>query len=205
MNALRPDTRRRMLAVLLLATAAIGGCLGPGTTQSTRYYVLSPQAPEASVAGTPERIGIMPVRMPDYLERPELILREGPEIVPRPFSAWATPLDEALPQVLAQNLTRIEPRYEVAVFPWARSFVPLHRVRVQIERFEVEGGEAVLHARWRISGENGSTPGEFTQTRVNVPVAADDDRARVNALSSALAQLSVEVARALQRKGDAPH
>ena len=199
MHALRPETGRRALALLLATAALVGGCLGPGTTQSTRYYVLSAQAPEASVAGGAKRIGIMPVRMPDYLERPELILREGPEIVPRPFSAWATPLDEALPQVLAQNLTRIAPGYEVAVFPWARSFTPLHRVRVQIERFEVEGGEAVLHARWRISGENGSRPSEFTQTRVKVPVAADDDGARVNALSAALAQLSAEVARALQR------
>jgi uncharacterized lipoprotein YmbA len=144
-------------------------------------------------------MGIMPVRMPGYLDRPALIERRGAEVLPRPFSAWAAPLDQEFSRVLAENLQRTRPGDEIAAFPWRRSFTPDRRLAIDVTRFEVENGDALLHARWRVLGANGDGVVAGAESRIRVPIAGDDDQARVAALSAALGRLSAEVASALDR------
>jgi len=190
---------RYRLWIVLIVAAALGGCLGPGTTQSVRYYALTPVTAGQAGDSTHRRMGIMPVRLPGYLDRPALIERRGVEILPQPFSAWAAPLDREFPRVLAQNLQRAYPGSEVVVFPWRRGFAPERRLAVDVARFEIENGAALLHARWRVLGANGEGSASDAESRIQVPVAGDDDQARVAALSMALGRLSEEVALALKR------
>ena len=182
--------------VLILIGVASGcaSCLGPGTKETVRYYVLSPvNVARPAPAGT-ERMGSMPVRLPGYLDRPARVERRGQEIVPHPFSAWAAPLDQEFARVLAENMQRAQPASEVAVFPWRRGFAPDRRLDVDVTRFEVENGTALLHARWRLVGKNGDETTEPVESRISVPVVGEDDGARVAALSAALGRLSSEVA-----------
>ena len=185
--------------IAIFACVLVASCLGPGTTQSLRYYVLTPVTADQPADASRKRMGIMPVRLPGYLDRPALIERRGVEILPHQFSAWAAPLDQEFSRVLAENLQRTHPGYEVAVFPWRRSFTPEERLDVEVSRFEVENGAAVLHARWRMLGANGDGAAAAIESRIQVPVAQNDDQARVAALSTALGRLSTEVASALAR------
>jgi uncharacterized lipoprotein YmbA len=192
----------RLRSVLAAAVAlASAGCLGPGTTQPLRYYVLSPVAIDRPVDAERQRMGVMPVRLPGYLDRPALVERRGAEIFPSTAGSWAAPLDEEFARVLAENLQRAHPGYEVAVFPWRRSFAPQRRLDVDVSRFEVENGSAVLHARWRVLGPNGDGAGPAVESRISVPVARDDDQGRVVALSRALGELSAEMGSALSGDG----
>ena len=181
------------VAAVIAGAVLCASCLGPGTTQSLRYYVLSPVAADQPVDATRKRMGIMPVRLPGYLDRPALVERRGAEIFPSSFSAWAAPLEQEFSRVLAENLQRSHPGYEVAVFPWRRSFTPEQRLDIDVSRFEVENGAAVLHARWRVLGPNGDGAAQGAESRIRVPVAQEDDQARVTALSAALGKLSAEV------------
>jgi uncharacterized lipoprotein YmbA len=185
------------LWVTIIAAALNGGCLGPGTTRPLKYYVLSPVALEQSQPSVPKRIGILPVRFPGYLDRPALIVRSGAEVLPLPFSAWAAPLEREFARIFAENLLRLHPASDVSIFPWRRSFEPDNRLAIDVARFEVEDRTAILHARWRILGPNGAGPAATKDTRISVPVAGEDDQARVAALSAALGRLSAEVARVL--------
>lgn len=187
------------IAIVIAVAAAAASCLGPGTTQSLRYYVLSPVAADQAAAGAGKRMGIMPVRLPGYLDRPALIERRGAEVLARPFSAWAAPLEQEFSRVLAENLQRTRPAYEIATFPWRRSFAPDQRLDIDVARFEVENGAALLHARWRVLGANGDGAAPPAESRIRVPIAGDDDQARVAALSAALGRFSAEVAGALDR------
>ena len=208
MSAHRPSHARTALihgavairiAMIIVAVAASASCLGPGTTRSVRYYALNPVAADRPANGEHRRIGIMPVRLPGYLDRPALIERRGVEVLPRPFSAWAAPLDQQFSRVLVENLQRTWPASEIAIFPWRRSFAPDQRLDIDVARFEIENGEALLHARWRVLGTNGNGAGPGGESRIRVPVAAEDDQARVTALSAALGRFSAEVASALDR------
>ena len=87
----------------------------------------------------------------------------------------------------------------MVVFPWRRGFAPEQRLDVDVARFEIENGTALLHARWRVLGANGEGSGPDAESRIQVPVAGNDDQARVAALSMALGRLSDEVALALKR------
>ena len=69
----------KRLAVLALA-ALLSGCSFSlpfsGPTQEVQYYVLgAPSSPAKAL--TAPRIGVMPVSMPGYLSRPQLVIREA--------------------------------------------------------------------------------------------------------------------------------
>lgn len=196
----------RLLAMLLAAGLSTA-CLGPGTTQPVRYYLLDVAPSEARTesqqapvpAPAPVRVGIMPVVLPGYLDRPELVVRRGSEILPVAHTRWAAPLDDELARALGQQLGRALPGTDTAPFPWPRRFAPTHRLAVELDRFDIEDGEAVLHARWSLmlEGSRDTPVRRELRVRVAVTAAADDAAARVAALSAALTRLSDAVAQAL--------
>lgn len=189
----------RHIGVAMLAVLAGAGCLGPGTTAQLRYYALDPiDVPRQPAAASGKRVGVMPVHLPGYLDRPDLVERRGMEVVPHRSSAWAAPLDAEFARVLAENLQRSKPGYDVAVFPWRRGFTPDHRLAVDVVRFEIEAGAAVLHARWRLLGANGDGAAEGAESRIRVPVTGAGDDAWVAALSTALGRLSAAIAAAVE-------
>src|SRR4029453_19244050 len=80
----RKMMRRLRPLCLLLATAAFGGgCFG---SKPTRFYMLSTVAPAAATtlesAGASRVIALGPVSIPDYVDRPQIVLRESANQVP---------------------------------------------------------------------------------------------------------------------------
>lgn len=159
---------RFMLAILLplSATLATGCSFGPREDPS-RFYLLpgpgdtiGPDVDEASGLV----VGLGPVTLPAYLDRPEIVLRRSPtEVDVRRWDRWAEPLEDALTRTLAGSLRSTAGVREVAPFPW-RGRVPVdRRVEVDVVRFECEeGGDAVLEARWRVRGADGASMGRGT-------------------------------------------
>ena len=70
---------KSMLALLGCGLLLLGGCLGSGTTQNTRLYVLSPittdEAPVTSRFEADFALGVGPLVLPSYLKRPQVVTR----------------------------------------------------------------------------------------------------------------------------------
>ena len=97
-------TRRRP-AVLgaCLALAALAGC---GLTQPTKFYTLS-TVTEPAKAPVPARglvIGLGPLTVPPYLDRPDIVTRVGANGMRLgDFSQWAEPLEPQLTRIIADT------------------------------------------------------------------------------------------------------
>ncbi|HEX7629323.1 MAG TPA: PqiC family protein, partial [Candidatus Methylomirabilis sp.] len=176
----------------------LGGCLG-GTSASPTYYTLTSveaPAPDSSQAGL--ALGVGPVRLPAYLDRPQLVTRTGRDALNlAEFDLWAEPLKAGVPRVLGNNLAALLGTNRVTAFPWGRSHAVQYQIAVDVTRFEgAAGGDVVLGARWRILGHDGAELAAKQATITEATGAAGSD-ALVAAMNRALGALSRDLAAAL--------
>lgn len=186
----------RLLAAGVLLAA---GCLSLGPRPApARYYVLEARAapPEGSRAPV-EALGLAAVRLPPYLDRRELVTRDGPaRLEVAGGDRWGAPLDALLSSVLAEDLRVAVPAREVFPEPWPAASAPEWVLSVEVLRFEGEAdGSAVLEARWHLR-RRGQPAGDGV-TSARERGAAGDVAATVEALSRTVATLAHDVAGAI--------
>ena len=149
---------------LALATGilAIAGC---GETPPTRFYVLSYDF--GSMAGEPSTIaregigvGVGPVELPQYLDRPHIVTRSsGNKLELAEFDQWGGRLKDNFTRVLTENLSSELATDRVSVYPRRDSAPVDYRVTVRVTAFEFDqAGGVLLDARWSIvDGKAGKT------------------------------------------------
>jgi len=195
------------------AIIAIFGCCvslmlmaGCGTSAPTRFYVLSPMpaSEEGSQVVLGERclaIGIGPITLPQYLERPQIVTRlSNNEMKVADFDQWAEPLRDNFSRVLAENLSALLCADAMAIFPWSGSTPVDYQVQVEVIRLDgALGGEAVMTARWAIMAED-SRKLLYTRTSsYRAPVAESEDYSTfVSTQSRLLEKFSNDVAEAIK-------
>lgn len=189
---------RLLLLFVFLASAQACSVLSPVPDRS-HYYVLTPAADGSSVssASNPARevaLGVGPVTLPGYLDRPEIVSRVDSDRLELSASdRWAEPLAANVQRVLAQDLARLLGTAKVALFPWYGNPNVDYRVEVQVHRFESAGdGLAHLDANWLIRDGSGALL--FAGQTSTTSQAGSGQTAAVAALSNDLNTLSVEIA-----------
>jgi uncharacterized protein len=146
------DRRRRRPAILgaLLGLAALPSC---APALPSRLYTLLPAA-EAAVEGEARgpALGLDPVILPAYLDRPEIVTRAGGHQVRLSESdKWIEPLQPMFRRLLQERLREATGAREVVPVPSPGGDEPRHAVAVEVERFDAdEAGKVLLDARWRV-------------------------------------------------------
>ncbi|MBZ0160204.1 MAG: PqiC family protein [bacterium] len=144
-------------------------------------------------------VGIRRVALPDYLDRPQIVTRAGPNTLDlAEFDRWAAPLAETFPRILAENLAGLIPTDRVAAFPWPKGAQPDYEVTVEVTQLEGRlGGECVLIARWSVFGRESKallTTGKSSLTES----AGGDYETLVAATSRLIGALSRDIATAVK-------
>lgn len=150
----------------LILIAALTAC---GTSAPTHYYLLDAALASGDNGGPgTQRIGIGPVQIPAYLNRPGIVTRAGGGRVDiDEFNLWAEPLDSAVPRLIALGIHNHRPQLQPVVAPWPRELAPRLRFRIAIQRFDAEPGRAVLKAGWslqRTDSDKVVVDGSFEQS-----------------------------------------
>ena len=188
------------------ALAAGAACLALAScadSQPTRFYTLAavPDAPgEAMPALPPDlSVGIGPVNLPPYLDRPQLVTRAGSNrAVLAEFDSWVEPLQGMFARVLAENLALLLGTDDVLMLPQRRALALDYQVEVDVTRFDVDtSGSAVLDARWWVLGRDGERLLRSGRSTISEPTQAGDYTAAAGALSRALGAMSLEIAQAI--------
>lgn len=141
---------RRLLPLLLLAPA-LAGCLTP--EPAPRLYVLDPVALTNPPARLPQKltIGIAAAQVPEYLDRPELIVRAGAnEVKAVDGERWAERLPATLSRVVSENLTRLLGQ-QTQLIQASRPAVPLdYEVYLTLTSLDIAApsGEISLGGYW---------------------------------------------------------
>jgi uncharacterized lipoprotein YmbA len=177
----------------------LAGC---ADSQPTRFYTLSglaAESGEALPALAPDlTVGVGPVTLPPYLDRPQLVTRAGSNrMILADFDSWAEPLQGLFARVLADNLALLLGTDDVVLLPQRRPMPLNYQVEVDVTRFDVDtAGNANLDARWWLYDrrERLLRSGRSTITE---PAQVGDYAAAAAALSRALGAMSTEIARAI--------
>ena len=93
-----------VLALLGVALLALSGC---ASSPPTRLYVvpsLTDTATAPPLAPHDLTLGVGPVTLPPYLDRPQIVTRAGrARLILAEFDQWAAPLQDTVARVLAEN------------------------------------------------------------------------------------------------------
>ncbi len=197
-----PPIRFWPSGIWLLASALCllpAGCSLPEAKPDTaRYYVLPTPAGPAS-ANTPAlRIGLYPVRLPDYLHLPPMVVRESAsEVRYHEEERWAEPLDAGLARVLRAKLAASA---QIVTYPFRPDVTRDCDVRVQVLACEGTADGAVdFAATFEISTPGGAA----TQHAFTAPPAKWDGHSYAQLaglLGADAAQLADAIAAALPAK-----
>ena len=196
-----------MRRLMLVACCALlgGGCTLPGArSDPSTFFTLTPTEVLDASAGVPCNIlGLGPVAIPRYLDRPQLVTRVGQnELRLADVARWAEPLRESIVRVLRQDLVAASAAQTVVLYPWAASASVELAVAVDILRFEPSGGgDAELVARWSVREVPHGRVLLVRESRIAEPAQESGPGARVAALSRALGALAREITAAVRDIG----
>jgi hypothetical protein len=176
------------------------------TPPPTAFYTLTAvtKAETAGQSSAPLRdlgIGIGPVQIPEYLDRPQVVTRTAPDKVTlSEFNRWGGSLRHDFPRVLAENVAALLGTERVLAYPWGDRLDPVYRVALHVQQFDgALGGGAVLRVTWIVTGREEKTPLAVRKSDIQETVSGNDYDALVAAQSRAVAALSREIAEEIRR------
>ena len=190
-------------AVALLVAGALTGCVPLKRTAEPRFFALRPVAerpasPASNAAGL-GIVGVLPVSLPGFLERPQLVAWSAPgEVRVDEFLRWAEPLDASVQRVLTDDLETLLASHRVIRSPWARSTTVQCRVRVELVRFGLQpGGEIALSGRFVVLPAQSERPLHSRDVELRRDPGRADPGSTVEAMSALVADLAAEIAKAI--------
>jgi hypothetical protein len=187
---------------LALAVTLAPGC---SSVPPVRFYVVTPLAAPAPAARAPgPGVVVAAVRLPEYLERPQLVTRSGDnQLQLEEFHQWGGNLAKDLTRVMAENLSLLLASDAVVAAPHSLRMRPDYRVELEVLRFE-RAGDARVHlvAKWWLQrGADGSPLASPTTTLASEPLPeAASAELTVAAMSGVYGELSRAIAQAISRQ-----
>lgn len=202
----------RLAAVFLLAVAlfGLGGCFS--STPATRLYLLTPMTDATADANNkvpataapvvkPVSLVIREVRVPQYLDRPQIVTRgSGQRLLISEYDQWGGNLREDLTRILSENLGRVLGSDRVVAAPYSMAWQPDYRIDVEVLRFERDAeGQVRLSARWRLMAGRDAVLLASPEAAFSVAPADSSYSSLVAAMSSAYADLARAIADSIRK------
>ena len=186
---MRPQPRIALALACFIAAFAAGCSSSP-----SRFYTLSATAaPGATQAKLSIAVG--PVTVPAAVDQPQIVVSTSANQVNfDEFNRWASPLQDNVARVVAENLVAILGTPRVTLYPQTLSTDIDYRVQIEVRNFESTlGKQAALDAVWSVRRmKNGKTDTGRTSVRESVPDATYDALAAAH--SRAVARMSQDIA-----------
>jgi uncharacterized lipoprotein YmbA len=140
--------RRLLLAALALAPVLFA-C---STTSPTRFYVLSTIADKPTDAAVDIAVGVGPINLPQYLDRPQIVTRlSSNQLAVGDFDQWGGQLEDGFARTLAGNLSILLQTDRVQIFPWKDDDSLDYAIVVDVINFEQDvDGSSLLDVYWSL-------------------------------------------------------
>ena len=208
-------TRFFRILVAGVIAASVMGCsymakaiLAPQKDIS-RFYLLTPTAdttasttPTATTQSTSGNftIGLGPIKLPPYLDRPEIVTRMAPNRLElSKEDRWGESVQNGFTRAMERNLAA-QTGGVVIVFPWYNTVHIDMQVQVDVYRFETDGqGTATLSAKWTILDSTGKNILYTVESHLTQPSKPGDMTEAAAALSRTIGDLSGQIANMLQQ------
>lgn len=175
-----------------------------GSSPPVRYYSL--EAIETASAGENTDaivVGLGPLRMPEYLKRPQMVTRgSGAEVKVHEFARWAEPVDKAMHRVIAADVESQLDGIVILAYPYLETIPVDFLVLGQVDRFDSDAsGRTLLQIQWTVLSRDRETVIPPRRARYETRAASPDDPGAIAmAMNEALKRFSKDVADQLRAK-----
>lgn len=183
----------------LTAVVLLGGCLG-GFSSPSRFYSLTPQeAPVQTYKSGRLFVGIEPVKVPVYLDKPQIVTRNTNQVELNisENNRWAEPLSDAMQNVLASDIGALLPDATIKPSSFRKEGFD-YIVWIEINKFEgTWKRQAELDAWWSILNTDGKV---VARSRVSLSRPLGDGYDNLVQQQSALTEeLATQIAARLSK------
>lgn len=200
---MRDITLRFLLCPIFIFV--LSGCVAISRSPSPRFYKLDSISQE-QVGGkfkvaNDEIIGIGPVKIPEYLNRPQIVTLDNNKMITfAEFDRWGEPLDFAIARILNENLKEIIECKDMEMFPW-NIFIPV-KFQVVLDVIELDvniSKNLSLSAQWSILDLKNKNLVFSKRSVLKEDINPRNYSGVVGALNTALSKISIEIGQELSR------
>ncbi len=184
----------------------LSGCISlPNSPMSPtpRFYLLS-TINEAQVSKkiniTPGLIiGIGPVKLPEYLDRPQMVTKDKEGVLKiDEFDRWGESLDLGMARMVREGLTQMIPGSKLTLYPWNPSLAVKYQVNLELVQLDSElDGDMFLVAQWTIIDVQLSKTLIIKRSEIRTAISPQNYSGMAKTLSLACTTLSSQIAEAL--------
>ena len=188
----------RRLAAALVAAGCSFLSAKPDRTQ---YFVLDVGPTVERTQPAPEPLlGLGPITMPSYLDRPELVTRlDSNQLQVSATDRWGEPLEQGFARALRYQLSKQLGPDAIILYPWTKA--PPLSVAIDVLRFERRAdGTVELRARWTLRESASGRILSAHDEAIREPAGNGSANQAVYSLSRSLAILGVRIGRAAMPK-----
>jgi uncharacterized lipoprotein YmbA len=197
----------------VFAAGAITIALGCGPILApqpdlAKFYLLTPAAdpPSTQTAAAQSSsggftLGLGPVKLPPYLDRPEVVTRSAPNRLDlSKTDRWGESLQNNFTSVLTRDLSAQLGTQQIVAFPWYSTTHLDLQVQVEVYRFETDAqGNAQLSAKWTVRDGLGKNILYSAESNLTQPSKPGDTADGAAALSHTVNDMSREIANMVQQ------
>lgn len=200
--------KTKVLCALLLLV--VGGCVSIPTSPTPRFYSLQAMdvSHEHEKFVIPEGviIGLGPVKVPEYQNRPQIVTQDKAGIVRfAEFDRWSESLDRALGRVIVENLTAMLPGAAVKAYPWHSAIPVKYCVIVDVIRLESSMDSGLsFAAQWSVIDEEDEKMLLIRRSDFHEPIEPAGYPGIIKALNKVCVSFSKDIARELSILAEKP-
>lgn len=172
----------------------------------SKFYLLTPTAdtaaPAQAAAATSGNftLGLGPIKLPPYLDRPEVVTRAAPNRLElSKEDRWGESIQNGFTSAIERDLAA-QAGATLIVFPWYNTVHIDMQVQIDVYRFETDAnGTATLSAKWTILDSTGKNILYTVESNLTQPSKPGDMTEAAAALSRTIGDLSGQIANMLQQ------
>jgi uncharacterized protein len=190
----------------------LSGCISLSNSPTARFYALETMDRSQPVDkfDIPSNImiGIGPVSIPEYLNRPQIVTQNQDKTLAfAQFDRWGEPLDLALERTICENLRILLPGVVVEIYPWNVAIPVKYRVIVDFIQLASElKNDLSLVAQWSVIDLKNNKIVLIKRVDILKPIKPQNYSGLVKTLSLGCASLSSQIASdiaSLEQKSEA--
>src|SRR5271156_5472563 len=169
----------------------------------SKFYLLTPTADTAaSATGTASNtggaftLGLGPIKLPPYLDRPEVVTRAAPNRLElSKEDRWGESVQNGFTSAMERDLAAQVGTENIIIFPWYNTVHIDMQVQIDVYRFETDSqGIAHLSAKWTLLDSTGKNILYTVESSVTQTSKPGDTTDSVAALSRTIGDLSGQIA-----------
>ena len=182
-------------AIPYVLAALVAGC----ASSPSHFYTLSANVAPVTATSTVS-VAVGPVTVPAAVDQPQIAVSTGSnQVMFDEFNRWASPLQDNIARVVAENLVAALGTPRVTLFPQTLNSDADFRVVIEVRNFDsTPGKSAALDAVWTVRRTKDGKS-ETGRTSVREAVQEASYEALAAAHSRAVARMSQDIADTVKR------